>query len=208
MKQIELGKAVVDIHDGPLGITLSGGVDSSLLLYILMKNTTDTIHAYTLATVEKNRTEATVAATVIGRCIDLTGNSRVIQHTQFVDKKSKGGLDDRAKEDFRNKKINMIYAADTGLYSDEVAKTFKYDSEMYTERDPNVVRPVYSPGGKFHFPFFNIHKQDIRDIYLELGIRDTLFPLTRSCDSLTLLEGHCGDCWACEERFWGFGSYS
>ena len=35
------------IYDGPIGIMVSGGVDSAILLYYLMKHTKDTIHIYT-----------------------------------------------------------------------------------------------------------------------------------------------------------------
>ena len=41
-------------------------------------------------------------------------------------------------------------------------------------------------------------------MYTELGIMDSLFTVTRSCESVTLTEGHCGECWWCQERMWGF----
>lgn len=39
-------------------------------------------------------------------------------------------------------------------------------------------------------------------------IPQELYALTISCESLTDPDPiHCGDCWWCEERKWGFGNY-
>ena len=45
-------------------------------------------------------------------------------------------------------------------------------------------------------------------IYQELDLMETLFPVTRSCEVTDKIEyyGHCGKCWWCEERHWGFGN--
>lgn len=54
-------------------------------------------------------------------------------------------------------------------------------------------------------PFHRIDKKVIAGMYEELNLLETLFPLTRSCENNNLLEGHCGECWWCEERLWAFG---
>ena len=48
-----------------------------------------------------------------------------------------------------------------------------------------------------------IYWSGIAEIALGLGV---LFPVTRSCELKGKLEyyGHCGKCWWCEERQWGF----
>ena len=72
-------------------------------------------------------------------------------------------------------------------------------------RDPSIHRPIIN--GDWCFPFFNIDKIKIAEMYESLGLIDTLFPLTRSCElenpPLNFL-GHCDNCWWCKERFWGF----
>jgi hypothetical protein len=76
------------------------------------------------------------------------------------------------------------------------------------DRDPLVVRSNYLGENNYIYaPFFNIDKKKIRQIYDELGVIDTLFPLTRSCEDKEQTEGHCGKCWWCCERFWAFGRY-
>jgi len=55
-------------------------------------------------------------------------------------------------------------------------------------------------------PLINIDKKGVAELYNKLGIIDTIFPLTRSCEAITEdFSKHCGKCWFCEERLWGFG---
>jgi len=60
--------------------------------------------------------------------------------------------------------------------------------------------------GKVHLrPMINIDKQGVCEIYSTLNVND-LFSITRSCEDITtnFHHGHCGDCWFCRERLWGF----
>ena len=63
-------------------------------------------------------------------------------------------------------------------------------------------------------PICHINKRDLALLYGQEGILDTVYPLTRSCEHVYWeedgtpnhpTEGHCGECWWCEERMWGFG---
>ena len=56
-------------------------------------------------------------------------------------------------------------------------------------------------------PFTNIDKRGIAELYEHFGLMDTLFPLTKSCEGFTPSwdSPHCGKCWWCLERQWGFG---
>lgn len=59
-------------------------------------------------------------------------------------------------------------------------------------------------------PFINTDKKGVADVYEQYGVTNTLFPVTRSCESDDFeatrnLETHCGQCWFCLERIWGFG---
>lgn len=57
-------------------------------------------------------------------------------------------------------------------------------------------------------PLINIDKRGVAELYNTLGVMDTLFPLTRSCEDFTDdFSEHCGECWFCKERHWGFGRY-
>lgn len=52
-------------------------------------------------------------------------------------------------------------------------------------------------------PYSKLTKRDIALKYYEYGIHNKLFPLTFSC--IVNTDVHCGKCWWCQERLWGFG---
>jgi 7-cyano-7-deazaguanine synthase in queuosine biosynthesis len=55
-------------------------------------------------------------------------------------------------------------------------------------------------------PLVNIDKRGVAELYKKFGLMETLFPLTRSCEEFTDdFSEHCGNCWFCAERKWGFG---
>jgi hypothetical protein len=51
----------------------------------------------------------------------------------------------------------------------------------------------------------------LHDIYEKYNLMDTLYPVTRSCEWVSYTNwpdpgnNHCGKCWWCQERVWGFG---
>jgi hypothetical protein len=54
-------------------------------------------------------------------------------------------------------------------------------------------------------PLINFDKKDVAELYDYYSVRDTLFPLTRSCEKYTEdFSQHCDNCWFCAERKWGF----
>lgn len=55
-------------------------------------------------------------------------------------------------------------------------------------------------------PLINFDKKAVAELYNYFNVFDTLFPLTRSCEIDTDdFSHHCGKCWFCAEREWGFG---
>lgn len=62
---------------------------------------------------------------------------------------------------------------------------------------------------EFH-PLINIDKKGVAELCEQLGLIDTLYPITRSCEhrkpeKTNNFTTHCGECWWCHERKWGFG---
>jgi 7-cyano-7-deazaguanine synthase in queuosine biosynthesis len=202
MNSIKFNTIGVDIHTGNIGISASGGADSAILLYILMKYASSPIHVFTCASKEKNRVSPHIALDVIGKCIDLTGNKNIHHHIYFVERQTYQTWIDGLTEYINNKKVDIMYTGVTALPPDDVLTTFRSINSLYNKRNPNQVRPVYQ--GKFYMPFFNLNKQQVCEVYKELGVLEELYPLTRSCEDLNLTSGHCGQCWWCEERKWGF----
>lgn len=55
-------------------------------------------------------------------------------------------------------------------------------------------------------PLINFDKKDVAELYKYFNVFETLFTLTRSCEKYTEdFSQHCGNCWFCAEREWGFG---
>jgi len=204
MDTITISGVEIDIADGPISISLSGGADSALLLYILMSHHPGTIHAFTCASEMKFRANARVAQQVVQRCIELTGNDNVMHHTYFVKQQD----DDKLftmQCNYRDLGLfNTIYTAVTANPPAEIAYGFGDLNTQHAVRDPLVTRSTRSARG-FWVPFTNIDKRKVNDMYREQDLLEDLFPITRSCESLEIDAGHCGKCWWCQERQWGFG---
>ena len=72
--------------------------------------------------------------------------------------------------------------------------------------DPTTFPDDWGTPGNVFSPLINIDKKGVAELYDHFGLMDTLFPLTRSCENWTDdFSAHCGKCWFCLERLWGFG---
>jgi 7-cyano-7-deazaguanine synthase in queuosine biosynthesis len=197
---------LIDIPHGNLGLSLSGGADSALLAYILMKNATGPVHFFTVASRIKHRATINSSVNVINKCIELTGNTNVFHHIQYVEKQQREEFFKFLENQVDNKLVDIIYTATTNIPPRLELEKFsaKLDEDILSRRDSLMLKSLYSHTKKFYNPFINIDKKDIKKMYEELNILDSIFPLSRSCESLELSLGHCGKCWWCEERFWAF----
>lgn len=210
MKEITINDVKVPLFDGPVGMLLSGGADSSLLLYILLSNKKEKLEIFTTASDLKGRNTARVTADVIEKCIQLTGNSNVNHHTSYVDVQTVDNLNSAMYTMVSEQKINKFYTAITANPPKDIADNF-VDAEWNSEhayRDPLIQRPIIN--GRSCHPFTNIDKVKIKEMYKSLGLIDSLFPLTMSCEleypPVDTLK-HCENCWWCKERLWGFGRF-
>jgi 7-cyano-7-deazaguanine synthase in queuosine biosynthesis len=205
MKTITIAGVDIDIHDENVGIYMSGGADSSLLLYILMKHCTKKIHIFTCASQAKQFSSATSSRNIIKKCVELTGNFNVMHHMTFVNIQDDHLLFSPYREFIDKGIVNLVYHGVTANPPKEVSDTFSNPADTPNLRNPSQTRVYYKQGSNLYTPFTNSNKQKVKEMYKELDIEDTLFPLTRSCEDPSLAEGHCGTCWWCEERQWGFG---
>jgi 7-cyano-7-deazaguanine synthase in queuosine biosynthesis len=199
MKIIKIANTLVHIHNGPIGISCSGGADSALLLYILMQNNVQPIHIFTCTSKLKNYGSALTSVNVINKCIELTNNNKIFHHIHYVDEQTEENL--FYENQFRD--INVLYTAITENPPEEVTDRFM-NRISEVERNPEKLKPLYRVDNKVYTPFANINKKEIYNIYKELNLIDSLYPITRSCESFTRTQGHCGQCWWCEERMWAF----
>lgn len=211
MKNVIIEQVEIPLFDGNVGINFSGGTDSSLLLYILLSNKQETLEIFTLATDLKGRTSAKIAANVIDKCVQLTKNNNINHHITYLDVQNNERLLRLPNEMLENKKITKLYTGLTANPPKDIADNFltPIDNTEHAERDPLIVRPtIYD---NFCFPFFNIDKIKIAEMYQSLNLTETLFPLTRSCERENPpanFLGHCNNCWWCKERLWAFKRFA
>jgi 7-cyano-7-deazaguanine synthase in queuosine biosynthesis len=225
MKNIQYNDFTFDIYDGNLGAYVSGGADSALMLYILMSNIKQPLHIFSTANGKSNYREPINALKVINRVMDMTGfdPNNLRFHTHWTKHKTTDNV--MLAEYMQTIKVDTLYfgftrpppngaivdfdtidvAAQGGIDHGLQLDTY-YDNlskipwHFFQNKEFSYPKLTQS----YSLPFININKQKIAMLYKELGIED-LYKITRSCESTIINDRHCGSCWWCKERIWGFG---
>jgi 7-cyano-7-deazaguanine synthase in queuosine biosynthesis len=220
MKTIKIVDVDIDIHDGPIGISLSGGADSSLLFYILMKYAPGPIHVFSCGNGNTNYHEPTSAIRIINYCVNQFNRTDVYFYAHWVTEKNITNM--FAKETIQSCNLSILYNGFTRPPPE--GEIVNYDTTgpiavggvdhkkmlptYWTKENNDLIRLFFGKdlGGEkpLYTPFINVNKKKLAKIYASLGIQD-LYSKTRSCESLTLTTGHCSTCWWCKERIWAFG---
>lgn len=192
----------INIYDVNVGISCSGGTDSSLLTYILLNNTNDHLDLFVTSTwAFPNRTQKVLE--VIKIIEHLTGNSNYSLHVTEVEENNTDHLN-LFVTPMQMQKDNKISIVCTGLTANPSEQLLP-NRVGITKRDAVQGRPKpVINENNFYLPFINIDKRKIYEMYKELDLLENLFPATYSCTDSTSLD-HCGECWWCAERMWGFG---
>lgn len=187
--------------DGPVGVLCSGGADSSLLLYLLMKHIKNPIHIFTLTHKEKHYKNINHVLDVVKWCVYKTNNNNIHHHITYADSHTEKELYSTAFMMLKSKSINGLFIGDTCWPPDNINHSFG-SMQTKLDRNPSVLRPTKIKN--FYLPFTNYDKRKVAEIYRHLDVMD-LFNLTRSCETLEhISNSHCGKCWWCQERMWAF----
>lgn len=198
-----------NIYKGPNAISVSGGADSAILLYFLLKHSKDRVHIFTLADGTKQITGAKSSMNVVYKCAQLTGNYNFEHHIDYSPDYIDTYVERLPFEYLDKKEFNVLYAGITNVPPEEDRKSF-YGDFYEDTRNPNEIRDVFRYGFSY-IPWTNHDKKKIAEIYKEYDLLETLFPITRSCEWNENVGGkdpgieHCGNCWWCHERKWAFG---
>lgn len=200
-----------EIFDTPVGACVSGGADSALMLYFLLKYTKHPVHIFTFANEEKFLKNPMVSIRVVDKCCELTGNYNVAHHFAYGKTQNKQNLFELPLDYLSKGIITRLYTGVTKNPPIEVSDSFNSETTENDERDPTKTRKTKFD--KWYTPWTNLDKQDLFRIYNSHNLIDSLFLLTRSCEWENENKhgpdpglGHCGKCWWCEERQWGFNS--
>ncbi len=206
-----------------IGVWMSGGADSSLLCYLLAEKIKQEHLSVKILpiTIDYKRPFAGIAVSVREKIEDLLDARDIfLDHIVYHPSTDVEWTNDELAEQFhlRNKehiidnKFQVLYSGITTNPPLEVQERFHWGilEDVEKKRGNTVVketvRHFLKDGYEFFEikPFFNLTKKELAVVYKEKELLDNLFPLTRSCEKIGTVIGHCGECWWCEERKWAF----
>jgi hypothetical protein len=170
------------------GVLVSGGIDSALLYYLLLKQNqeqgnTHNIKAYTILRKEGSRQYALPVINHINSLFNLPEQELITVGDNTLDEPIQ--VSSGMVEITHKKLSHVVYvgAIDT--------------------LDIHLVgwhRIPVRESDRFKYPLMNLNKSHIIDLVYQLG-QQHLFKLTHSCIYET---GRCNICNGCNERQWGF----
>lgn len=188
------------------GLSLSGGADSAILAYILLKYSKNKIHFFTTASLQKEIITVKHSSIVLKKCAELTNNFNFEHHISYVREQNRDEFFKNLLSKVENNIVDIVYTATTEIPPVDEAMRFteKLPIDILMRRNPKIIKPILTHKGKLYHPLININKKKIKDLYIRENVLDELFPLTRSCESEVEYSKHCGNCWWCQERHWAF----
>lgn len=212
-------------HKG-IGIRLSGGADSAILLALVCETIISNND-------EKFSTVYPLTLDYIPKPFNVEYSNRVLKFIKekyptvnFADTTyytSQGPESDYADAQkrcevqmYKDGLITIVFGGVTqnppieDLEYKQILETMPAAHDRDYSRDSNALTRTLFKGytGMLHSnPFVTLHKRDVNNMYELLNLKDTLLPITRSCESFVNFEKPCKECWWCKERLWGFGVY-
>jgi len=215
IKKIDCAGTNLNIYDGPVGVMVSGGADSAILLYYLMKHCTETIFIFTEGNNVKLRRNAIISPRVVEKCIELTGNINVVHQINYITETNLETLYKNPRFAVRESGyVRIVYEGLTMNPPDDISNNLVPELDFEHTRSTDGDNPIFHDDNKFYMPWTNTDKKGIAKMYREENLIDTLLPVTRSCEYDPNCEffddvkdpglGHCGECWWCKEREWAF----
>lgn len=215
-----------------IGIKMSGGADSSLLAFILCKHLKNKVNFHAITLDNPLKPYQIEFATSVIDWLENTFNFKFASHTKKMASSEDDLVDEQELTLYHTYQKHNLDAHFIGVTAnplnyeenDILKKTWKYRDperdpiEEYSEFDSYQLQDavIFQKLGKpipnsnitinGFAPFSNIDKKAIAELYQHYNLIDTLFPMTRSCEKETnYFLQHCGRCWWCGEREYGFG---
>lgn len=186
-----------------VGIKMSGGADSALCAYLISKyiieNNLD-IKVYPIVLIEEEAPYQEIFVSKILEYIESVSNFKfepMITRLHPINADKIESL--RTIETEIRHLVDILVSGTT-----HVPKTDNFDEPGTPPGRSGQFPEMWH--GWIYTPLLKLDKREIAAIYEKYNLLDTLFPLTRSCIKPTNdFSIHCGQCWWCKERLWGFG---
>lgn len=180
-----------------LGVYFSGGIDSTALLLLILSELRDTeqlkTYPVTCLTISK-KDFATEKSPIVLRAIEEKFNTSLghINHLSNYRRDPGTVRLHTTFKYFHNHPNTLFFIGNNKMPPEHLVK-FENNLEVnYGDEKDKIL---------YYSPFLDLHKPQILDIFYKLGHEDIL-PYTYSCT----VQPHipCNNCYACEERAWGF----
>ena len=197
-----------------VGIKISGGADSAIVAYMLAKYVVEERNDITIIPITVNHEgkayQEPYAKGLVKHLTSVFGNifgehevGYCPEGPQYITSQ-----DALVQSLYKDNKIQCHYVGITRNPPNEAMDIIGWNGPA-DDRSPGEQMRSTSNGDNTSFkPLVNIDKKGVAELYETLGVTDSLFPLTRSCEDFTdNFDSHCGECWFCKERHWGFGRY-
>ena len=184
-----------------IGILLSGGADSAMLLYLLCQMVLDQgndksvipLHGWDMRRQVAYSPDSAEEVRDIVKGYFPTVDLDYVQIFPYFKHKGedKSKYNRPAIQDYKDRGIIDSYM---------FGSTFEPPKESGIE---SIGRD--KPRSIDNNPYNALTKKDVKDLYVKYNLMDTLYPATVSCigDEIT----PCKTCWWCREKYWAFGSY-
>jgi 7-cyano-7-deazaguanine synthase in queuosine biosynthesis len=208
-----------------VGVWMSGGADSALLCYMLaeyiQKQKLD-IKIQPI-TIDYKRPYAKKAVLVQEKITELLNAKymfckHMVYHppedVEWTPAQLSEQFHIRNYQHFKAGLFQVLFSGITSNPPSAVQQKFAWGvlQDVESKRGADIPKQTsryfeHADGGEFWEikPFFNMNKKNLAKLYKDKNLLDSLFPLTRSCEQIGTVHGHCGQCWWCEERQWAFG---
>lgn len=173
-----------------VGVFISGGIDSALLYYLLVKENQNHSHNIQPLIIARKEGSRYFARPIIERINQLLNINVAVKRVGNTSLPEIQQVTSAVEQAFRLLHIEEIFV---GLIHNRPEHTIGFDPI-----------PVPEMAG-LHTPFRHLEKSHIIDIYYQLGIQ-YLLEYTHSCDQSETTQ--CGTCNGCRERGWGFAELS
>ena len=205
--------------DGPVGVSLTGGTESSLLLYLLCKYFTEKeIVVYTGVQTDMLAQQEWYARDVVQWIKEQFPNNKILDHKIFhykMEGRSKTTIQNEIEAKLLEDEVISFCCNGTNLNPpmEEMISNGMLDLP-YNTRDPKRDQENNRNSDTFPFPYYykpfiNLDKKWTYEMYVAEDLMNTLFPLTHSCTGLAHETEWgmrpCGKCFSCLEKKWAFG---
>lgn len=199
-----------------VGIKLSGGADSAIVCYMLAKYIKEERPEVTLFPItcvaEGKAYQEIFAKKVVNKIeelLDFKFGTHYVTHVRADNSENYTGDQDAFVFGLYDKKLlEQHFAGINAMPNKEDApELYDFPDDMLPsdDRSKQIPKRAHRNGSSTR-PLINIDKKGVAEHYNRLGVMDELFPMTRSCEEYTEdFSNHCGWCWFCLERKWGFG---